>query len=76
LTDEILGEREIERFIGAWKLIPSKGGVFEFTVNGELLFSKKQMGRHAEPGEIRALLLKKLEAIRPVPVPPGSAATT
>jgi selenoprotein W-related protein len=45
-------------------LIPSKGGVFEFTVNGELLFSKKQLDRHAEPGEIRDLLLEKLETLR------------
>lgn len=59
-----MSEREIEAFVGSWKLIPSKGGVFEFTVNGELLFSKKQLGRHAEPGEIRGLLVEKLEALR------------
>jgi len=64
LTDEILGEREIEAFIGAWKLIPSKGGVFELTVNGELLFSKKQLDRHAEPGEIRRLVVEKLDTLR------------
>jgi selenoprotein W-related protein len=65
LTDEILGEREIEYFIGSWVLIPSAGGVFEFEVNGELLFSKKALGRHAEPGEIRTLLLAKLDHLRP-----------
>jgi selenoprotein W-related protein len=65
LTDEILNDREIERFVGSWQLLPSKGGIFEFTVNGELLYSKKATGRHAEPGEIKALLEKKLETLRP-----------
>ncbi len=35
------------------------------TLNGELIFSKKQLGRHAEPGEIKALIMQKLDAIRP-----------
>jgi len=30
--------------------------VFEVTVDGELVFSKKALGRHAEPGEIVALV--------------------
>lgn len=60
MTDEILGDRELEAFIGSWTLIPSKGGVFDVTVNGELVFSKKAVGRHAEPGEIhRAITLKR-----------------
>lgn len=33
-------------------LVPSRGGVFEVTWDGELVFSKKQLGRHAEPGEV------------------------
>lgn len=52
-------------YIGSWRLIPSKGGVFEVVVNGELIFSKKTLGRHAEPGEIRALLRSKLDEIYP-----------
>jgi len=32
--------------------------VYEFTADGETLYSKKALGRHAEPGEIRDLLLK------------------
>jgi selenoprotein W-related protein len=46
-------------------LIPSSGGVFEVTVNGELVFSKKALKRHAEPGEVRAAIERKLEAVRP-----------
>jgi selenoprotein W-related protein len=63
LTAEILGEREIEAFIGSWRLIPSKGSVFEVMVNGELVFSKRALGRHAEPGEVRTLILDILGSI-------------
>jgi selenoprotein W-related protein len=37
------------------RLIPSSGGVFEVTLDGELLFSKKASRRHAEPGEVLRL---------------------
>jgi selenoprotein W-related protein len=33
-------------------LVPSGGGVFDVEADGELLFSKKQVGRHAEKGEV------------------------
>ncbi|MBZ0301554.1 MAG: Rdx family protein [Anaerolineae bacterium] len=64
MTDEILSEREIEAFIESWTLIPSKGGVFEVIVNGKLIFSKKALGRHAEPGEVRKLIIAILDTIR------------
>jgi selenoprotein W-related protein len=34
------------------RLIQSSGGVFEVTVDGQLVFSKKTVRRHAEPGEV------------------------
>ena len=34
------------------RLVPSSGGVFLVTVDGEPVFSKKVVGRHAEPGEV------------------------
>ena len=37
-------------------IVPSRGGVFEVEVDGELVFSKKATGRHADYDEI----LKKL----------------
>jgi len=37
-------------------LLKSSGGVFEVTVDGSLVFSKKALGRHAHPGEIVRLL--------------------
>ena len=64
MTDEILNEREIEYQIRSWQLIPGSGGVFDVTVNGELIFSKQAVGRHAEPGEVRAGIVKVLEGMR------------
>jgi selenoprotein W-related protein len=46
----------VEPEIGSVTLVPSDGGRFEFTVNGALLYSKLQTGRHAEPGEVMSLL--------------------
>ena len=40
-------------------LIPSSGGSFEVMANETLLFSKKSLGRHAEPGEVARLLEEK-----------------
>jgi selT/selW/selH-like putative selenoprotein len=37
-------------------LEPSSGGVFEVTVDGTLVFSKKALRRHAQPGEVVALI--------------------
>ncbi len=42
--------------IGSVTLIPSEGGRFEFTINGKLLYSKLQTGRHTEPGEVLGLV--------------------
>jgi selT/selW/selH-like putative selenoprotein len=36
--------------------VPSSGGVFEVTVDGNLIFSKRVLRRHAEPGEIVQLI--------------------
>jgi selenoprotein W-related protein len=36
--------------------VPSSGGVFEVTVDGNLIFSKRALRRHAEPGEIVQLI--------------------
>jgi len=38
------------------KLIEASGGVFEVEVDGRRIFSKKALGRHAEPGEVLRLL--------------------
>jgi selenoprotein W-related protein len=56
LTEELL--KHYEHLIEEIKLIPSDGGKFEVTVNGELLYSKLSTHRHAEPGEILGMLRK------------------
>jgi selT/selW/selH-like putative selenoprotein len=38
------------------EMVESSGGVFEVTVDGRLVFSKKTSGRHAMPGEILKLI--------------------
>jgi selenoprotein W-related protein len=43
---------EFEHQIDDLVLIPSRGGVYEVIVDGDLVYSKKQTGRHAEPDEI------------------------
>ena len=52
--DELL--KQYEHVIEEIKLAPSDGGRFEVTVNGQLLFSKLETHRHAEPGEITGLV--------------------
>jgi selenoprotein W-related protein len=37
-------------------MVESSGGVFEVTMDGRKIFSKKLLGRHAEPGEILRLM--------------------
>lgn len=39
---------------------PSSGGVFEVTVGGEKVFSKKELGRFPEPGEVTGAIARKL----------------
>ena len=41
------------------EIIASSGGVFEVVVDGDLLFSKKALGRFPDPGEIVALIRQK-----------------
>jgi len=37
-------------------LVPGSGGVFDVTVDGKLVFSKKKVGRFPEEGEVLGLL--------------------
>ena len=54
----------LERFepdIESLALVPSDGGRFEVSVNGQLLYSKLQTHRHAEPGEVAKLVRNVLK---------------
>lgn len=46
MVEGLLGE--FEHQIENITLIPSKGGVFEVVVDGDLIYSKKETGQHAE----------------------------
>jgi selenoprotein W-related protein len=56
LTEELL--KHYEHLIEEIKLVPSDGGRFEVTVNGQLLYSKVATHRHAEPGEVLGMVRK------------------
>ena len=43
-------------------LIPGSGGQFEVVVNGDLVFSKKALGRYPEVRELKDAIAKVLEA--------------
>ena len=57
--DELL--KGYEHVIESVALIPSDGGRFEVSVNGDLIYSKLQTKRHAEAGEIVNLIHKIVE---------------
>ena len=58
MTDALLSRWG--RSISSLELVPSSGGRFEVTIDGELIFSKLELQRHAEPGEVERLAEKRL----------------
>jgi len=52
--------QEFEDRLSGISIIPSDGGRFEVGLNGELIYSKLETGRHAEEGEIVRLIRKRL----------------
>lgn len=66
MVEALLGK--FEHYIDDVTVIPSSGGVFEVTVDNTRIFSKKELGRHAEIQEV----LDAADAIiGPVPEPVG-----
>lgn len=41
------------------ELVTGGAGVYDVVVDGELLYSKKQTGRHANPGEVLELFTER-----------------
>ena len=56
LAEELL--KNYEHMLEELTLVPSDGGRFEVTVNGQLLFSKLSTHRHAEAGVVLGLVRK------------------
>ena len=57
MADKIL--EEFEHQIESFTLIPSGGGVFEVIVGDELVYSKKETGRHTDYDEVGPLVRAK-----------------
>ena len=43
---------KLKQHIGSLKLVPSSGGVFEVTANGQKLYSKKATGQFPDPDAV------------------------
>ena len=59
LMSELL--KNFEHLMDSATLIPSDGGRFEVSVNGQLIYSKLSTKRHAEAGEIINIIFKIVE---------------
>jgi selenoprotein W-related protein len=59
LANDLL--KQFEHMIETVTLVPSDGGRFEVTVNGQLIYSKLETKRHAQPGEVIGLVRKLVE---------------
>jgi selT/selW/selH-like putative selenoprotein len=60
-----LAENILEEFAeflpGGVTLVPGTKGTFDVSLDGSLLFSKKQVGRHVNEGEVEEMLIPLLE---------------
>jgi len=60
MVDQLLGE--FEHSIGRITLIPSTGGVYEVMAGDDLIYSKRQTGRHAEYEEVAGRIRQLADA--------------
>ena len=51
---------DYQHVIDELTLVTGNKGVFDVEVDGTLLYSKKQTGRHAEPGEVLRLFREQI----------------
>ena len=51
---------ELQSKIESFTIIPSGGGRFEVSLNGDLVYSKLSTGKFPEPDEIKKVLKAKL----------------
>ena len=59
LANELM--KEFEFNLQNLVLVPSDGGKFEVKVNDQLVYSKLETHRHAEPGEVLGLVRKVIK---------------
>ena len=53
---------DYQHVIAELTLVTGSKGVFEVTVDGDVLYSKQATGRHAEPGEVHSLFRERVAA--------------
>jgi len=53
--------KNFEADLAGVRLVPSDGGRFEVSLEGELIYSKLRTARHTEPGEIEKLVARRLK---------------
>ena len=58
MAEQIL--KEFKRDIEAFTLLPSDGGRFEVTVNGDLVYSKLKEGRFPEFEEVQPKIAERI----------------
>jgi len=58
MTEKLLDEFLIK--IEGITLIPSSGGVYEVTIDGDLIYSKKETGEHAEYEQVAGPVRERL----------------
>ncbi len=62
LAQELLTTFEQDLYSVALK--PGTGGIFEITLNGRLIFSRKQTGRFPEAKEIKQMIRDEIDPAR------------
>jgi selenoprotein W-related protein len=60
LAQQLLHDYKMQ--IASLELLPSQGGVFEVTLDGALIFSKRAAGRFPEPDELKTHLDRRVSA--------------
>ncbi len=58
MTDKLLGQ--LKNAVGEVALVPASGGVFEVSMDGQLLFSKAQTGRFPSESALISDITAKL----------------
>jgi selenoprotein W-related protein len=51
---------EFENTIGGVDVVPGTGGIFDVRVDGELVFTKRMIGRYPDPDDVMPLLRERL----------------
>ena len=48
--------------IASFNLVPGTSGEFEFSIDGELLYSKKETGQYPEMSTLKKIVTKEIDA--------------